>query len=310
MRTDQNIPRIFVLSLVLFIVAACGNGNGVPTINPRPTETPSLVPSPSPTGTPTDTVIPSPAPTLTLTWTPLPTLSRVEADDVFRQWLSGTPECRFPCWAGIEPGKTNWAEAMHTLSPVLMLHPSGDYMECRFDAMCKYFTWQYQLAEKIYSGVVYSRGYWTIYSLSMGGDYLPEVNLKKILSEHGRPSQISLIVDSYNSWENPDLYVTLLFPDDKFVIQYVWKAVKKRDQILACGLPQEFNLGIVDIGANDWTNLEVQQTGNQLSRAVDSGVVTLFLLSDVTDLTDEAFYEKGLRQSFFCISTPAEDWGY
>jgi hypothetical protein len=244
-----------------------------------------------------------------MTWTPLPTLSGANADSVFRQWLSGTPECRLPCWAGIEPGKTGWAETVHVLSPVLALHPSDDYMKCRFDAMCKYFTWQYQLAGNLYNGVVLSRGYLTIYSISLDGDYSPDLSLQKIFQMYGKPSQVSVLVDTYSSLDTPLLSVTVLYPEDKFVLQYTWLALKKGNIIQACGSPTSFSLGIVDLDAGEWTDLEVEQLGNQMSQAA-GGIVILRMLSDVTELTIDQLYEKGLNQSSFCISTPAENWDY
>jgi len=121
----------YIVSLLLlwcFIVTACtGKPDQVlpvgsaTTPSVQPAVTTAVVPTHGVTLTSTVTDTPTPditksmrataTPTLPPTPTPRPTLSEDQAwDEVYVQ-LHAQPLCRFPCWWGLQPGKTTFEEA-------------------------------------------------------------------------------------------------------------------------------------------------------------------------------------------------------
>jgi len=64
----------------------------------------TITQTPSPTLTPTLTQTPQPSAT------PLPTLTQDERLNYVQNLLITNANCRLPCWWGITPGKTSWAE--------------------------------------------------------------------------------------------------------------------------------------------------------------------------------------------------------
>ena len=118
------------------LLAACSAApTPVPTAEDTKTPAPSYTAAPllatfTPLIVPTQTsspsaLPPSSTPPITLTqaatqvWTPHPTLTSDEVKLVIQEWLVTNGECKLPCWWGITPGQTTWAEAWKILSPVM-----------------------------------------------------------------------------------------------------------------------------------------------------------------------------------------------
>ena len=75
------------------------------TVTFTPTSSPSLTPLPILTST--SSAIP--------TWTPLPTLEPTTASTFVIDLLQDNAGCQLPCWWGLTPGQTTWAEVQQYL---------------------------------------------------------------------------------------------------------------------------------------------------------------------------------------------------
>ena len=95
------------------------------TRTPQPQHT--LTPTPAPSETTTLTYTPTNVPThlSTITWTPLPTMLAYERDEKISMLLETNGGCELPCWWGIIPNKTPWAEALHFLSSFISDNDRG-----------------------------------------------------------------------------------------------------------------------------------------------------------------------------------------
>lgn len=79
------------------------------TPDPTRTPTPTKTSQPIPSVIPTSTTMVLPQPTFTQTLTPLPTLLPDEALELVQELLRTNMGCQFPCWWGITPGISTWA---------------------------------------------------------------------------------------------------------------------------------------------------------------------------------------------------------
>lgn len=121
------------LSLSLIMLASVAIGCHV---TPR-FETPTMVSSPllplttatmvqeqipiasatiSPTRTPTPTSTKTRIPIADFMWTPIPTLNPEAAISQIKELYVNTIPCELPCWWGIAPGQSTWAQARQILS--------------------------------------------------------------------------------------------------------------------------------------------------------------------------------------------------
>ena len=303
----------FIALWITALIAACSPL--VPTNEVRVAETISPTQKIVPSETNTLAQLPFPTatifihPTITSTWTPLPTLTTNEADKLFLTWLQGSVDCLFPCWAGITPGETRWEEAIHQLAPVLELHIWKDVLRCRFGE-CKNFTWQREINNNLFSGGMYNREN-IIYSIFMEGDQLPkELSLQEVFKKYGIPENIFIITSPRGLAGDPPMFFLFMFyPRNKFVIEYRWEAQITDGNILACGKPEGYSLGIVGIDEDRWTEEEIYRTGSQIDNGTSYNSRRLRPIVDVTDLTvDDLFQEILKNKTPFCIMTPIEYW--
>jgi hypothetical protein len=84
------------------------------TLQSSPTPSPTSSPSTAPEATLTKT----PTATRTPTWTPVPTLLPEEAQTALKELFANNGDCQLPCWWGITPGETSWAQANEKLAPI------------------------------------------------------------------------------------------------------------------------------------------------------------------------------------------------
>jgi hypothetical protein len=228
-----------------------------------------------------------------------------DPNEIFEAWLQGDSGCIFPCWAGIIPGKTNWDDAINILSDVVTLHDTFEKDDCRYGE-CKSASWQYTLNGEAYSGIIYEKEN-LVHSISIGSESTSIYALREVFIKYGRPNQILTSASSYTPEGSPLLEMILLYEDRGFVIRYMWWGEIKDDEILACGQPSNFSLGIVDTRDIGWTSIEITQTGRQLSLGA---IPENFLpVNDASRLSEFDIYELGLRpEQEFCISTFLSYW--
>jgi hypothetical protein len=292
------------LLLIIPILYACTHipnvENGVNIVS----QTPTLLTLPSATPPlPQTTILHTSFPTVFPTLTPLPTLSSVLADEIFRKWLLGTTDCVMPCWGGVEPGKTGWNEARNILNAVLRVYPSADTI-CRF-GKCSASDWDYSLEDGTqFGGILFGKDD-VLYSIYLDGAYTSEMDLRRLFGTSGQPVEIFVRATGAVVGDPPVFEVAILYP--KFIVRYLWFAEVNNNNIVACGQPDLFFLGIAAIDENQWTAEEIDANGNQ---STYSGSGRGFeSLSDVTDFTVEDFFKKVMQNnSEICLRTPSKYW--
>jgi hypothetical protein len=123
-------PIHFFLFFLLIILSACSqpisivqNTLVVPspvlattiqpaTVSEPPTIKPSITSThETATAFPTQTPVATETPFPTQTWTPRPTLPKTQAQAYALKMMKTNGGCQLPCWIGIIPGSTTWAEA-------------------------------------------------------------------------------------------------------------------------------------------------------------------------------------------------------
>ena len=125
----MNKSFTFLIGLLMIMAGGCQVSFEPETlvmITPSPSTTitskQTRTSTASQTSVPTNTSAPTQTPTETATstptaiWTPVPTLAPEIALARIRELYQDTEPCELPCWWGITPGMTTWAQARHILS--------------------------------------------------------------------------------------------------------------------------------------------------------------------------------------------------
>ncbi|MCB2178484.1 hypothetical protein KQH61_03625 [bacterium] len=273
----------------------------------RPTSTP-IIPSSTPT------LVPSPTATLipTLTSAPVPTLLPEEAQDVFRKWLEGEPDCLLPCWAGIVPGETTWNEALDILEPVTTIWSIVEDYECS-GGKCNGFDWKFMHLSNLPStrspiyGSVDTNGEDEVYSISIQINHTSEMQipLEQILQQYGVPDR--LLVHTPRNYIDKEYigWMILYYSENNFIIQYGRTAVMGSDYITSCGEITSTQVDIVFEG-----NEVVWDTEKILDIVWRNPEYYLLYkdIEDVTDFTIESFHDYYIEHPGSCWSSPISSW--
>jgi hypothetical protein len=131
----------------------------------------------------------------TLTRTPVPTLSKQRANAVVNELLKNNGNCNLPCWFGVIPGKTLWADARKFLKPFSTIHDSGG-SELMLNGNLRHLashnvTFQIPGEERMWGALLIEQDGIVVY---IGVDSITAKRggfvLSKLLSDYGKPDQI------------------------------------------------------------------------------------------------------------------------
>jgi hypothetical protein len=204
------------------------------------------------------------------------------------------------------PGVTGWADSIYQLRPVFLYIDIPHNEKCRFGD-CGVWSWNYHLNGKSYDGILFGKQD-TLYSVYIDGDYDSAISLSHLFETYGQPSQVFTQASPYNAGDPPSLRVIILYKQFKFIVQYTWWANLRNEELVACGQPALFKLGIVAIDENQWTTTELAENGIQTTKAGIS-IWGAKPISDVTSFTNTTWYTQVVRDpSGTCISTPLKYW--
>lgn len=285
-------------------------------VPPSATSTPSLTPSPTPTSTSTLT----PTPTATLTWTPLPTLSPQASKGLVQELFETNRGCLLPCWWGVTPGKTSWAEARQFLAQFVFFNELVDEtmptfaMDFQFpmpdEIFFKLFPDEtevrpYNLVSHSYrveDGVVVSMDVATRYYLGYA------YRLSAFLQTYGPPEEIWLSTYSteYPAGVLPFL-IALFYPEQGILAFYFPEANFVGDMVRACQLDEPVSsLGL-------WAS--EQKVMNYIEAARFFGLnpgepgILHLPLEEATGMDVQTFYETFKTPTTQeCLETPRELW--
>jgi hypothetical protein len=312
---DGKLFARFPLVLTLLIVSVSYGCRRQAIESTSPVPDPTVLTSPTWTGIPpsspardkpitpttmTATIYPTPSlPALTPTWTPLPTLPPEKAQELISELMETNNGCRLPCWWGITPGETSWAEArqfFNTFAKEIHVSQRRDHG----------ILVVYDIEGSTREGGI---GLWlnkenVIEKILTGPLSLKEsFGIDKLLNNYGPPSEV--LIRATPSFPSKDLpfIVVLFYPHDHFLAIYDLFAKEVKSDLIACPKDQKPQI-ILWSPSEEWTNERVQAEvlGVSPSRL-------LHPLDEVTDLRVEDFYQIFSKQdNDSCIETPVEKW--
>lgn len=300
-----------ILLVLLFFLTGCVS-------HPTPVATSTVKPMPSQTSTVTvmpnltKTVTPSPSSTMTAlpTWTPLPTLSSKDGLEALYGWLKGSVSCNFPCWAGITPGETTWAEARQLLEPTSGFAELDVYLDtiCTLDN-CNGMdlTLPYPTHAQISIEGLLLRDEIHLIRMEIGGAYFAKaLELNNILNRYGKPAILKFYADPDQPGQYKELQLTMVYPEHQFVIKYANIARVVGENLVSCGTDSVINLLILD-------NKEQMMSESAIENSVETKnfpVTAAWLKSadESIGMTVDEFYETFKKAGAPCITTPVEIW--
>ena len=311
MKTTTSI----LLALVMLFLGSCRTQ--LPDVTG---ETATFTPQSPHTLTPivklseTDTATPTPTNTSTLiptiTWAPLPTLSVPERDAKIRELLETNGGCKLPCWWGITPNKTTWAEALHFLSPFVSAMKQGPAN--RVSQNGKVYTYTeinvYYLTPDEEESVIW----FTIRDevvLSIGvfppaTEY--KYQLHQILSLLGMPKQVYIVAGPiYLKPEFSPVTLVLDYSNIGVVVSYQYVPFVTGENLLVCPQPVGARLGLDDPTISSTYQYTIEQNVERLGGNRGSGRK----IEEATNMTPEIFYYTFIDPaSTTCLETPVNLW--
>lgn len=329
-KISKNNLRLSVLSAVVFLGMACQRDASPLLASPQSVEPTKTIPasiiasdSPKTEKQPTSTFFPkvtqTPSPDIWptvpsaplkpitptyLPWTPVPTMVGGRTDEQIHQWLEGTPDCRFPCWAGIIPGETTLEESYKTLGEITELGGVIENGRCLFGS-CKGFYWNMTSRPSL-EGYVLSDNDHVIYGINIdSGIMIPEYRIEKVLSDYGKPDQIFISTAAFVNDPVLPLRITLVYLKNNLIVRYFWSAKLEGENIIGCKEDGFIHIAVGFGNTSEWTDARIKVitfNGNLVNRYAFGH------LEDVTKEDINTFYEKFIGSDNACISTPRILW--
>lgn len=313
--------KVFVLVLSISLLANCTSQLPTsPSLTERvtPQSTDTLTPKPSETATRTPSPTSTPSLTPTLTWTPLPTLSAQQSQAKINELLETNGGCELPCWWGITPNETRWAEALHSIRPFIFeVQESTDIRtENGKELLYTNVQFYFDIPGETESGRV-TLG--AIDDIIIGMTVYPpgaerHYKLHQLLALLGRPKQILINAQSSSPIsELPPAVLTLDYSDVGIWASYGYIPVRVGDNLAICPKSSSGKVSIYDnLGGRLRLfdpKMEDPRTPSIEEYANMVGGFTAMKLEDATDMTIESFYNTFIDpQPKTCLETPANFW--
>jgi len=195
------------------------------------------------------------------------------------------------------PGKTTWLEAKRILSSVTEI--KTNYSDI--------FEWQKRKD-------IYIRGWIISDNMRLTDEIIVDIQkpaftyrVDRILEQYGSPERVFIetayhgVMDPYNIY----FALTLAYPQQKFIIQYVWMATRSGENTVACIQDRSTLLSINAEMNSQWADSQIIE--NIYGSSDDTQYVKP--LEEVTDLTIAKFTEEFKSISGDeCIATPGKYW--
>jgi hypothetical protein len=320
----------FLLALAFLSLIGCqGSRDGIestvtadvpfaPTLEIRPTISVTYSPTPSPTATvqasstPTSTSTPmplptntqTPRPTATSTLTPFPTLMPEAALTLVEELLETNGGCQLPCWWGITPGETQWADIWPFL---LSFAKRADRLENTPPSIAHYelaFFLPGALNDEFLVNLTVENG--VIETIILWEP--PSYSLPSILAAYGAPDEVWIAARRPIMPDEPYLAMELILLYSRlgFTVLYDEEEFVEGDYVYACYQALEYphypSLYIWSPGREIGTLTEVE------AEIYPIGLYVL-PLKDATGLDIEAFYETFKDpNNTTCLETLAKLW--
>jgi hypothetical protein len=274
--------------------------SATPTTLQTSTATPRLSPTPRPTHTP-----------LPPTVTPLPTIPPADVPEFVWNLFETNGGCQLPCWWGIVPGQTTWADAWNFLSTfaeestvggagqqravhdIVIPKPDG----ARLDGQPSEF-WQAYIVSSNSGNVL-------MIQVGFGAERYP---LPEVLATFGEPDEVWIGTTGIYVPHHP-FYVIVSYPSRGIMVQYVDTASLENDLLIGC--PQY--IGEEPFMPELWlSSPEGENTFSEIATTLRFAgeVVQQFRpLEEATGMDVKTFYEIFRDpDNTECLATPLDLW--
>jgi hypothetical protein len=279
----------------------------------------NVLPMMESTQTATPTAIPATALANTKTYVAptIPTLNSVDARQLFRRMLSQNGGCKLPCWWGITPGETRWADAREMLNSFVerveeeaFVKQDTDGTADTIDLALVYFARGVPSPEYSFE----TPGYFSIRSINgivdsvlAHQDAASRFTLANLLSDLGRPSEVYINTTSASPTGKVPFTLVVDFSNKGGLAYYHDKATIIGDKIYFCAkdyAPTDLLIWHPSPEINQKTRDEFMEG---LYGIFDSGLIPL---EDTSNMTIEQFYANFRSNDPACIVTLSEKWVY
>lgn len=308
---------IFALLLLLSCLAK-------PLANtPLPQITSTVVSSPSLSIVPLLTTTSSPVPTLTA----IPTLSPENAYLKLEDFLKN--DCRLPCWAGITPGETPLIDASRTMSSfksisnwyslgelggeIGMGYPKGEFivdffvklLSSKDENRVQLLNISTQAFRKIGEG-----SYQLVYDAQPYHKLLAAYSLQSVLVTYGKPSEIYMTVEIYDTEPGaPDFVMLwLMCPEKGFIAKYTANAEVVDGIVHGCPSKTFVELWLFSPYSNEKYKEDLLPFDMELGYVLPMSSIRTKPISEGIDMSLDEFYQLFSKLTNQCLETPRSKW--
>jgi hypothetical protein len=270
-----------------------------PATSPSPPASIRATQAPSPTAPTAPSTRPNPT---QVTWTPLPTLDQPGALELVTRLQEDNGGCRLPCWWGITPGETSWAEARQFLetfaSSIETLNRTPEPGTSSAPAS-HYVTFS---AGGGRGGATVTTMDGAITGILSGPTYTRRsFNLGELLRDYGPPTIVLLHTFPRRGPYGLPFGLVLYYQHDRFLALYDVEGQVEGDEVEGC---------FGETGPHLWTWSDNERWDLNRIRDETLGVDPthhLRRLEDVTQFDIPRFSLEFLSASA-CLRTPAAEW--
>jgi len=264
-------------------------------------------PLPQVTSTSTETIVEA---TPTIFPTLDPDSAYAELEKIFRD-----NHCKFPCWWGIEPGKTSVSDAESNLKEYYRIAPSEVLKNGLLLDLGVLIIQQENIPQvnalRIREQVLrkITGGYDWVYDEQTYTDLLGAYSLKSILNSYGLPSDIFATVEIYVSEANaPDfMMIWLLYPEKGFIAKYTANAELNNDIVTGCPTESFFNFWLFSPDTSE-NYKQLKQLDPDLGYIFPTLSERTKPILEAFGISVAKFYEIFTGSNDECLETPYKIW--
>jgi hypothetical protein len=259
--------------------------------------------------------LPTQAPTIAIPSTPEPTpfviptagvLDPDSARQLVKYLLETNAGCKLPCWWGIKPGRTTWAQARQILEKTSLYIGDQGAKDNFYANVEVYLPYPYDFApsmEHVYSvknGVV---DYIRVYNF----DLAPKYDLSKFLQTYGPPTEVWIRTFAREELGVQDFLVDLFYQGNGILVEYrTGEPLKVVYGTLRNCLVAGMDAPILHLWSPDIPDLSSQDAQKFIDTANLPKPKQLF---DATGMDVKTFYETFMDpETDVCLETPQELW--
>lgn len=263
------------------------------TVTPSPLPTETTEPTLTPSLTQTATRHPSPTPSMT----PLPTFSPTDAQAVIIDLLENNAGCLLPCWWGVTPGQTQWADIvpfLTALTPRIMKVSSIHGVDVYG---VEFYIPEIPNPDFAYLALYYVNPNNGIIDKIKIGLMKQYYILPSLLNSYGQPSEVLISTYQTNVGGPLPFRTVVVYQEQGFAATYETVAVRSGNNLVGC--PQQTDhVGLLLSSPQLGINSEDTRTEQNY-----------YPLEEVTNSSLQNFYEtyKDIDNTS-CLETPMNLW--